>query len=80
MKNYSIGLEPEVLEALQETKKKTGASIQWQIREAINNHITGGELLQGVKDLRSQLIDGGEKEDCVIISALNKLIEGGQNA
>lgn len=39
LKNYSIGLEPEAHEALQAIKAKSGASIQWQIREAINAYI-----------------------------------------
>jgi predicted DNA-binding protein len=90
LKNYSIGLEPEQLERLNYIKQETGATIQWQIRTAINNYINDrdtiseaskaiDDTIKNVKALRSQIIDSGAKIDSAIISAFDQLIEGGQN-
>lgn len=51
MKNYSIGLEPEVLEALQKIKDQDGVSIQWSIRKAVDDYLKkqkkGGQNVEG---------------------------------
>ena len=79
LKNYSIGLEPEAHEALIEIKAKSGASIQWQIREAIDAYIKGTSALQGLKQIKAQLIDAGNNETSPIIKAIDELIKGGQS-
>jgi len=44
MKNYTALLEKEQLEALREISKNTGATIQWQIRKAIDDYISAHNL------------------------------------
>ena len=39
MKNYSIGLEPEVIEALQKLKDEKGVTIQFSIRKAVDDYL-----------------------------------------
>ena len=44
MENYTASLEKEQLEALKEIKENTGATIQWQIRKAIDDYISAHNL------------------------------------
>jgi len=44
MENYSVNLEEAQLTALKEIKEKTGATLQWQIRKAVDDYISAHNL------------------------------------